>query len=146
MLCVTRHNRATLADPAPVRRADSTLASRQMLNVDKNSVRRKTPMSMSKRSQLVMGGLLSLGITALFAPDALAAETGGSALPPGVNPSSPAGGSGGDAQGYETKPANPEPAGTDKKAAGTQAPVKHTQPSKTDRTHSNQKKAAPTQR
>jgi hypothetical protein len=101
-------------------------------------------MSTSKLSHLLVAGFLSLGITALFASTALAAEAGGSALPPGVNPSSPAGGNGGDAQGYEKKPANPEPAGTDKKAAGTQAPVKHTQPSKTDRTHSNQKKAAPT--
>lgn len=107
-------------------------------------------MSMSKRSQLLMGGLLSLGITALFTTDAMAAEAGGSALPPGVNPSSPAGGNGGDAQGYEQKPVNPAPAGTAKKATGKKAvdthlPDKHTLPSKTDRTHSTPKKAAPTQ-
>jgi hypothetical protein len=70
----------------------------------------------------------------------MAAEAGGSSLPPGVNPSTPAGGNGGDAQGYEKKPANPEPAGTEKQAVDKQPSAK----SKTDRTHSTQKKAAPT--
>lgn len=101
-------------------------------------------MSMPKLSHLLTAGFLTLGITALFTPHGMAAEAGGSALPPGVNPSSPAGGNGGDAQGYEKKPANPEPAGTDKKAVEKQSPVKHATPSKTDRTHSTQKKAAPT--
>jgi hypothetical protein len=100
-------------------------------------------MSTSKLSHLLVAGFLSLGITALFASGAMAGEAGGSALPPGVNPSSPAGGNGGDAQGYQKKPANPEPAGTHKKAVDTHSPVKHTTPSKTDRTHSTQKKTAP---
>jgi hypothetical protein len=101
-------------------------------------------MSMSRLSHWLMVGFLSLGIPALLESNAMAAEAGGSALPPGVNPSSPAGGNGGDAQGYEKKPANPEPAGTDKKATEKQSPAKHATPTKTDRTHSTQRKAAPT--
>jgi hypothetical protein len=101
-------------------------------------------MSMPKLSHLLAAGFLSLGITALFTSHAMAADAGGSALPPGVNPSSPAGGNGGDAQGYEKKPANPEPAGTDKKAVESQSPARHATPPRTDRTQSTQKKAAPT--
>lgn len=102
-------------------------------------------MSTPKRLHLLMAGILSLGVAASFALDATAADAGGSALPPGVNPSSPSGGNGGDAQGYEQKPANPEPAGSEKKARNTRSPAKHTAPSKTDHTHSTQKKALPTQ-
>lgn len=47
---------------------------------------------------------------------AAASESAGSALPPGVNPSSPAGGNGGDAQGMDKKPVNPPPPGSDNKA------------------------------
>jgi hypothetical protein len=97
-------------------------------------------MNIPKLSHLLTAGFLTLGITALATPHAMAAEAGGSSLPPGVNPSTPAGGNGGDAQGYEKKPANPEPAGTEKQAVEKQPSAK----SKTDRTHSTQKKAAPT--
>lgn len=46
-----------------------------------------------------------------------------SALPPGVNPSTPAGGNGGDAQGYEKKPIAPVPSGTRKPAADAKKTV-----------------------
>ncbi|SEP60293.1 hypothetical protein SAMN03159444_00179 [Pseudomonas sp. NFACC02] len=99
-------------------------------------------MSTQHRSHLLMAGLFTLGISALFASSAMSAQTGGSALPPGVNPSSPAGGNGGDAQGYEKKPVNPEPTGSHKKATDTPSPGEHPKPSTTDRRHSTQKKAA----
>jgi hypothetical protein len=63
-------------------------------------------------TSLILAGLLSVS-PAL----ALAAEAGGSALPPGVNPTTPAGGNGGDADGLEKKPANPAPPGKEKKAS-----------------------------
>ncbi|MDH0747786.1 hypothetical protein N5D61_15730 [Pseudomonas sp. GD03842] len=53
---------------------------------------------------------------ALISSTAMAAgDVEGSALPPGVNPSSPAGGNGGDAQGYEKRSAVPDPPGSAEK-------------------------------
>lgn len=60
-------------------------------------------MSTLKLPHLLMAALLTLDITAFGASEAMASEAGGSALPPGINPSSPAAGNGGDAQGYEKK-------------------------------------------
>jgi len=55
-------------------------------------------------------GALPLAASAQDTAGQLAGQSSGSVLPPGVNPSSPAGGNGGDANGYEkrtpTRPAD----------------------------------------
>lgn len=56
------------------------------------------------------------GVTLMPNPALAASEAQGSALPPGINPSSPAGGNGGDAQGYDKKPAASGAASGEKKA------------------------------
>jgi hypothetical protein len=72
---------------------------------------------MSTLTNLLLAGLLSMG-------PALAADAGGSALPPGINPSTPAGGNGGDADGLEKKPANPQAPGKEKKATSSKTTEK----------------------
>ena len=65
-----------------------------------------------------------LALTATLPVIAYAPIAQGSALPPGVNPSTPAGGNGGDAQGYGKKTLAPVPAGTQKPAADSKKAVK----------------------
>lgn len=71
--------------------------------------------------RLLFAGLMLAGSALPLASNvALAAsELEGSALPPGINPTSPAGGNGGDAQGYDKKPVAPPAPGTDKAKSET---------------------------
>lgn len=64
-----------------------------------------------------------------------ASESTGSGLPPGIDPSSPAGGNGSDAQGYDKKPIAPAPAGTQPKASEPSSSGGTTTP-RTERKHS----------
>jgi hypothetical protein len=71
----------------------------------------------SKRSTLWLAAMLLFSTPLpMMTTVAAASESAGSALPPGVNPSSPAGGNGGDAQGMDKKPVNPPPPGSENKA------------------------------
>jgi len=62
-------------------------------------------------ASLCLAGLMSMSPALSLAGSTSAADAGGSALPPGINPTTPAGGNGGDADGLEKKPANPQAPG-----------------------------------
>ncbi len=81
-------------------------------------------MNTPNLSRLLLAGLLTFsGALATINISFAASEPEGSGLPPGINPSSPAGGNGGDADGYDKKPAMPAPAGTQKKAEQKHQPA-----------------------
>ncbi|MFJ3468231.1 hypothetical protein [Pseudomonas sp. NPDC090201] len=75
-------------------------------------------------ASLFLAGLLSMSPALSLAVSTSAADAGGSALPPGINPTTPAGGNGGDADGLEKKPANPQAPGKEKKAAPSKSTEK----------------------
>ncbi|WP_133306532.1 hypothetical protein [Pseudomonas sp. LS-2] len=88
-------------------------------------------MNRSTISRALLVAVVTFGSGLTMSSPAVAAGDVGSALPPGVNPSSPAGGNGGDAQGYEKKPANPPPPGSMEKStppkSSPQTPTTHKQ-------------------
>ena len=100
-------------------------------------------MTTRTASSLLLTGLLIFGTSPLLSSNfALAAsEQTGSGLPPGIDPSSPAGGNGSDAQGYDKKPIAPAPAGTQQKASepasskGTATPTNERKHSAPDKKH-----------
>ena len=98
-------------------------------------------MSTRKLSKLLLAGALIFSAGLPIANHVIAAsQAEGSALPPGVNPSSPAGGNGGEAQGMEKKPVNPSPPGSEKKTK----PIKHsTQHPSVHKKTEHKKKASP---
>ncbi|MFJ3485301.1 hypothetical protein ACIPL1_18205 [Pseudomonas sp. NPDC090202] len=73
-------------------------------------------------SSLLLAGWLGLVPFASLAEDTTAPAA--SALPPGVNPASPAGGNGGDADGLEKKSATPAPPGSVKKSSAAETDKK----------------------
>ena len=79
-------------------------------------------------TSLLLAGLLSMSPALCLAQSSSPADAGGSALPPGINPTTPAGGNGGDADGLEKKPANPQAPGKEKKAAPSNPPEKAAPP------------------
>lgn len=80
-------------------------------------------MTTRTASSLLLIGLLIFGTAPLLSSNfALAASETGSGLPPGIDPSSPAGGNGSDSQGYDKKPIAPAPAGTQQKASEPASP------------------------
>ncbi|HXR01798.1 MAG TPA: hypothetical protein VN798_15525 [Pseudomonas sp.] len=86
----------------------------------------------------LFAAMLMFGCAASIAAD----QSGGSSLPPGINPASPAGGNGGDAQGYDKKPVNPAPPGSEK-AKDAQPPAKHPMKHKSTHLPPTPKKADP---
>lgn len=76
-------------------------------------------MNTQTLASLLLAGLLSMSPALSLAQSSSTADVGGSALPPGINPTTPAGGNGGDADGLEKKPANPVAPGKDKKATSS---------------------------
>ena len=98
-------------------------------------------MIKSTKTTLCLAAMLLLSSPLSMITTAVAAsESAGSALPPGVNPSSPAGGNGGDAQGMDKKPVNPPPPGSENKAKPSghsteQAPAQKKNEHKKSATH-----------